>query len=67
MQRFLTRWCSSDVSVADVLLLACCPPGMHSMSRSSTSMPDHASACTRDAIARVFRPIRAEMAENEAI
>ena len=67
MLHFSSRWCSGSTSVADLPLLVCCPPGMHSMFRSPASWSDRASTCTRNAIARVFRPIRAEMAENEAI
>ncbi len=67
MLRFSSRWCSLRTSVADVLLLGRCPPDMHFMFRSPASLPDRASACTCGAFARILRPIRAEMAENEAI
>ena len=67
MTRLLVCWCSSETSVAHVLLLGRCPPGPLSMCRSPASLLDRVSECTCDAIARVSRPIRAEMAENEAI
>ena len=55
------------MSVADLPLLVCCPPDVYSMLRSPASLSERASACTRDANARILRPIRAEMAENETI
>jgi len=67
MMRFSSGWCSCSPSVADLALLACCPPGMHCMSRSPTSWSDRASAYPCDAFARIQRLIRAEMAENETI
>ena len=60
-------WCSSSTSVADLPLLVCCPPGTLSLFRCPASTSDCALAYTRCVFARILRPIRAEMAENETI
>ena len=65
--RSSSRWCSCSTSAADRPLLACCAPDLLSMIRSPASRSERASACARDAPARGLRPIRAQMAENEAI
>lgn len=64
---FAMRWCSCRKSVADALLLGCCPPHVFSMIRSPSSLSDPPFAHAHNAHARIFRPIRAEMAENGTI
>jgi hypothetical protein len=67
MSHIWSCWYSCSVRVADLPLRARCSSGMHCMFRSPVSLSHRALASTCDAFARILRPIRAEMAENEAI